>query len=263
MTHHASGKLDSKEKDLEDLLRTLIIHQINEEQYFCSVLSILGEEETKLSFMKLVGKLELTHPKQHKNLMMLYVTNFSEQTVKNIPIPQNDYDDVLQIEFALKLSLETEVPEDNDSKENSTAQERYKEEPSYRSVMDPSSLVTTSTTRQQQLRKSKCQSGLGQRKTWSSVVGGQLRQTQFDGCSQFKYVPTTECGEDSSSSTPKPISQKPTESEITNSAQSFFVSKSNLRRGYQTVSRKKKGKREIKLKDPCYRDLSYSGSDEI
>ena len=89
---------------LKNLMRTLTSGQISEEEYFCLVLSQLGELETKFSFMKIVETLSLKHPELHKKMLELYVTMFSGENSDSVLNPSSSLEEDLHLELAIQLS---------------------------------------------------------------------------------------------------------------------------------------------------------------
>ena len=99
---------------LDDLTKTVIRGEINEEEYFCLVLSLLGDLQTKFSFIKLVENVKRSNRRLHGKLLDLYATRFPEKSTGQTLISNSILDEDLQLELALQLSIkETSLPIEN------------------------------------------------------------------------------------------------------------------------------------------------------
>ncbi len=111
LTHHTVMDKKSLQKPVQELNEQLLNDEIDEDEYFCLILSLFGQENTQLSFMKIIQEFRIEHEKLHKHLCDIYTTYFSQFELADIPVPMCEMDEEMDLELAIKLSLQ-ENPQD-------------------------------------------------------------------------------------------------------------------------------------------------------
>ncbi len=111
LTHHSVMDKKSLQKPVQELNEQLLKDEISEDEYFCMILSLLGQENTQVSFMKIIQEFRVEHEKLHKHLCDIYTTYFSQFELADIPAPMCEMDEEMDLELAIQLSLQ-ENPQD-------------------------------------------------------------------------------------------------------------------------------------------------------